>query len=72
MALFLETKRKQDKIRRDIIMKRGYSITIHTNPPDTSIFKQTVCPHCDTPVCFWSHGKESEHRCTVCGGFSTF
>ena len=72
MALFLETPRKQNKRRQDVIMKQGFTITILRTPPDNTVLKTLNCPHCDVKVCYYSSGKEKTHRCTNCEGFATF
>jgi len=66
MALFLTTPRSPEKKRRDIIIKRGYQVSIITTPPDNTILITGVCPNCGTKIGYYSHGIKRSHICTIC------
>ena len=63
---FIDTPRPKDKIRKDHIMRKGFQITILTNPPDNKIFKEVKCPNCQTKVGMFTDGKKKAHLCTLC------
>ena len=66
MVLFLTTSRSPEKKRRDIIIKRGFHVTILTTLPDNSILIKGICPSCETKIGYYSHGEKRSHICTVC------
>jgi len=65
--LFAETPRKQNKIRKDPIMRQGYTITILRTKPDNTILINGKCPSCKAKIAYYSNGERKNHLCTVCG-----
>jgi len=66
MPLFMETPRKKDKIKRDIIMKRGFTFTVMTNKPDNKFLMSGECPNCHIKVAWYSDGIQKYHNCSEC------
>ena len=55
-----------EKKRRDIIMKKGFTVVIMSSRKDNSIYTEAKCPECSSKICYFSKGDGRYHTCTIC------